>query len=87
MKSLAIWKKHIDTCGINGGVFGQQQINNIVMTQYIDKSALVAELKKRFDYRVNGLKAINNGTFWKEGQSKDEFNAVLTRCAYNTVKS
>ena len=55
--------------------------------EYIDKSALAAELKKRFDYRVNGLKAIDNGTFWKEGQSEDEFNAVLTRCAYNAVKN
>ena len=55
--------------------------------QYISKSALVAELKKRFDYRINGLKAINNGTFWKEGQSEDEFNAVLTRCAYNAAKN
>ena len=53
----------------------------------IDKSALVAEIEKRFDYRVNGLKAINNGTFWKEEQSEDEFNAVLTRCAYNAAKN
>jgi hypothetical protein len=55
--------------------------------QYISKSALVAELKKRFDHGVNGLKAINNGTFWKEGQSEDEFNAALTRCAYNAAKN
>jgi hypothetical protein len=57
------------------------------MAQYIDKSALVAELKKRFDYRVNGLKAIDDGTFWKEEQNEDEFNAVLTRCSYNAVKN
>lgn len=55
--------------------------------QYISKDALVAEIKKRFDYRVNGLKAINNGTFWDEDQSEDEFNATLTRCAYNAVKN
>ena len=57
------------------------------MGQYIDKSALVAELKKRFDYRVNGLKAINNGTFWNEDQSEDTFNEALTRCAYNEAKN
>ena len=57
------------------------------MEQYIPKSALVAELKKRFDYRVNGLKAINNGTFWDKDQSEDEFNAVLTSCAYNAAKN
>ena len=55
--------------------------------QYIPKSVLVAELKKRFDYRVNGLKAINNGTFWDEDQSEDELNKVLTRCAYNAAKN
>lgn len=57
------------------------------MEQYIPKSALVTELKKRFDYRVNGLKAINNGIFWDEDQSEDEFNAVLTSCAYNAAKN
>ena len=57
------------------------------MAQYIDKSVLVAELKKRFDYRVNGLKAINNGTFWNENQSEDTFNEALTRCAYNEAKN
>lgn len=57
------------------------------MAHLIDKSALVAELKKRFDYRVNGLKAINNGTFWNEDQSEDTFNEALTRCAYNEAKN
>ena len=57
------------------------------MTHLIDKDALVAELKKRFDYRVNGLKAINNGTFWDEEQSEDTFNVALTKCAYNAVKN
>lgn len=57
------------------------------MKKYIDKDALVAELKKRFDYRVNGLKAIDNSTFWDEDQSEDEFNAVLIRCAYNAAKN
>ena len=57
------------------------------MAQYIDKSVLAAELKKRFDYRVNGLKAIDDGTFWKEEQNEDGFNAVLTRCSYNAVKN
>lgn len=57
------------------------------MAQYIEKDVLVAELKKRFDYRVNGLKAINNGTFWDKDQSEDKFNAVLIRCAYNAAKN
>ena len=57
------------------------------MEKYIPLDALVAELKKRFDYRVEGLKAINNGTFWKEEQSENEFNKVLTGCAYNAAKN
>ena len=57
------------------------------MAQYIDKSALVAELNKRFDYRVNGLKAIDDGTFWDEDQSEDEFNKLLTSCAFNAAKN
>lgn len=67
-------------------------INNRVMKanetteQYIPKSALVAELKKRFDYRVKGLEAMDNGTFWEEEESENEFNAILTRCAYNEAK-
>ena len=57
------------------------------MNQYIPKSALAAELKTRFDYRVAGLKTINNGTIFDEKQSEDELNAALTRCAYNAVKN
>lgn len=57
------------------------------MVHLIDKDALEAELKKRFDYRVNCLNAINNDTFWEEGQSENDFNATLTRCAYNAAKN
>jgi uncharacterized protein YbaR (Trm112 family) len=53
----------------------------------IDKDALVSEIERRLNYRINSLKAINNGTFWKEGQSEDEFNESLTRCAFNAVKN
>ena len=57
------------------------------MTQYIPKKPLVAEIERRLNYRINSLKAINNGTFWKEGQSEDEFNESLTRCAFNAAKN
>ena len=53
----------------------------------IDKSALVAEIEKRLNYRVESLKAINNGTFWDKDQSEDEFNKSLTRCAFNAAKN
>ena len=57
------------------------------MKAYIDKAALVVEIERRLNYRVESLKAINDGTYWKEGQSEDEFNKSLTRCAFNAVKN
>lgn len=57
------------------------------MVHLIDKDALAAEIERRLNYRVESLKAINDGTYWKEGQSEDEFNKSLTRCAYNAVKN
>ena len=57
------------------------------MAHYIDKDALVAEIEKRLNYRIESLKAINNGTFWKEEQSEDEFNKSLTKCTFNAVKN
>ena len=52
----------------------------------IDKAALVSEIDKRLNYRIESLKAINNGTFWKE-ELEDEFNKPLTRCTFNAVKN
>ena len=57
------------------------------MAHLIDKSALLAEIERRLNYRVESLKAINNGTFWDKDQSEDEFNKSLTRCAFNAAKN
>lgn len=57
------------------------------MARYIELDALVAEIEKRLNYRIESLKAINNGTFWKEEQSEDEFNKPLARCTFNAVKN
>ena len=57
------------------------------MAHLIDKDAVVAEIEKRLNYRVESIKAINDGTFWKEGQGQDEFNKPLTRCAFNAAKN
>ena len=57
------------------------------MVHLIDKDVLAAEIEKRLNYRIESLKAINDGTYWKEEQSKDEFNKSLTRCAFNAAKN
>ena len=57
------------------------------MAQYIDKDTLVAEIERRLNYRVESLKAINNGTFWDEDQNEEEFNKLLTSCAFNAAKN
>ena len=57
------------------------------MANLINKDALATEIEKRLNYRVKSLKAINNGTYWKEEQNKNEFNKSLTRCAFNAVKN
>ena len=57
------------------------------MEQYIPKSALVAEIERRLNYRVESLKAINDGTYWKEDQSEDKFNESLARCTFNAAKN
>ena len=57
------------------------------MASYIDKSVLLAEIERRLNYRIKSLKAINDGTYWKEGQDENEFNKSLERCAFNAVKN
>ena len=57
------------------------------MAHLIDKSAVVAEIERRLNYRIKSLKAINDGTYQKEGQGDGEFNESLTRCAFNEVKN
>jgi len=57
------------------------------MANLINKDALATEIEKRLNYRIESLKAINDSTYWKKEQSKDEFNKSLTRCAFNAVKN
>lgn len=57
------------------------------MAQYIKKSSIVAEIDRRLNYRVKSIKAMNNGTYWKEEQSENEFNELLSRYAFNVVKN
>lgn len=57
------------------------------MANLIDKSALLAEIERRLNYRVKSLKAINDGTYQKEGQCEGELNESLARCAFNEAKN